>query len=98
MNITTLVHQAERPRTAADRRDEAVRSGELAMALSRVLRGWRHARGAGQTAQSAQSAQSAQPTHSAQSARPALTLVRDGVPAQPGPAEVPDSRECRPAC
>jgi hypothetical protein len=89
MNITTLVHQAERPRTAADRRDEAIRSGELAMALSRVLRGWRHARGAGQTAQSAQSAQSA---------RPALTLVRDGVPAQRGPAQVPDSRECRPAC
>jgi hypothetical protein len=80
MNITYLVHQAERPRTPAERRGEAVRSGELAMALSRVLRGRRHAGGAGRAA------------------RPTLTLVRKTVPAQPGPGQVPDSRECRPAC
>lgn len=86
--ITYLVHQAERPRTAAERRDEAVRSGELAMALSRVLRGRRHAGRVSATA----SVSSAQP------ARPTLRLIRDSIPAQPGPAEVPDSRECRPAC
>lgn len=80
MNITTLVHEAERPRTAAERRDEAVRSGELAMALSRFLHGWRARRA------------------TATAPRPALTLVRDIVPAQPDRAMVPDSRECRPAC
>jgi hypothetical protein len=75
MNITTLVHQAERPRTAAQRRDEAVRSGEIAMVLSRM--------------------RAAAP---ASSVLPALRLVRESVPAQPGPAQAPDSRECRPAC
>jgi hypothetical protein len=85
MNITTLVHQAERPRTAAQRRDEAVRSGEIAMVLSRMLRGRRHAA----------RLRAAAP---ASSGLPALRLVRESVPAQPGPAQAPDSRECRPAC
>jgi hypothetical protein len=82
MNITTLVYQAERPRTAAERRDEAVRSGELAMALSRFLRGWR----------------ADPATATAIAPRPALALVRGSVPAQPDRTRVPDSRECRPAC
>jgi hypothetical protein len=43
MNITYLMYQAERPRTAAERRADAVRSGELAKALSQVFRGRRDA-------------------------------------------------------
>jgi hypothetical protein len=41
MNIAYLIYQAERPKTAAERRADAVRSGELAKAVSRVLRGRR---------------------------------------------------------
>lgn len=37
MNISYLIYQAERPKTAPERRDEAIRSGEFAMALSRLL-------------------------------------------------------------
>jgi hypothetical protein len=38
MNITYLMYQAERPRTAAERRADAVRAGEFAKALSQVFR------------------------------------------------------------
>ena len=44
MNLGYLIYQAERPRTAAELRDEAVRSGELAKALSDVLHGLRRVR------------------------------------------------------
>ncbi len=37
MTVSYLIYQAERPKTALERRDEAVRSGELARALSRLL-------------------------------------------------------------
>ena len=43
MNITYLMYQAERPRTAAERRADAVRAGEFAKALSQVFRGRRDA-------------------------------------------------------
>jgi hypothetical protein len=48
MNIAYLIYQAERPRTATEARDEAIRNGELAKALSDVLRGRRRARRAAQ--------------------------------------------------
>lgn len=38
MNIAYLIYEAERPKTAAELRAGAVRSGELAKALSRALR------------------------------------------------------------
>lgn len=41
MNIAYLIYQAERPRSAAELRDEATRNGEFAKALSGVLRGLR---------------------------------------------------------
>lgn len=37
MNISYLIYQAERPKTEPERREEATRSGELAMALARLL-------------------------------------------------------------
>jgi hypothetical protein len=49
VNIAYMIYQAERPRTAAERRAEAARSGELAKAISHVLRGRRDA-GAAQSA------------------------------------------------
>ena len=38
MNVGYLVHQAERPMSAEERRAADVRHGELALALSRLLR------------------------------------------------------------
>jgi hypothetical protein len=38
VNIAYLIYEAERPKTVAERRADAVRSGELAKAVSRVLR------------------------------------------------------------
>jgi hypothetical protein len=64
MNIAYLIYQAERPRTAAEQRADAVRAGELAKAVSRVLHRRRHAT----------EASLASP---APAARPTLTLVRD---------------------
>jgi hypothetical protein len=90
MNITYLMYQAERPRTAAERRADAVRSGELAKALSQVFRGRRDA----VTAHPAQSAQPAQP---ARPARPALTLVREAAASAPDTAPTPCACECRTA-
>jgi hypothetical protein len=81
MNITYLMYQAERPRTAAERRADAVRAGELAKALSQVFRGRRDA----------------VPAHSAHSARPALTLVRETAASAPAPAPAPCSCESRAA-
>jgi len=37
MNTAYLIYQAERPRTATELRDEAIRNGELAKALSGVF-------------------------------------------------------------
>ncbi len=37
MYISYLIYQAERPKTELERRDEATRGGEFAMALSRLL-------------------------------------------------------------
>ncbi len=85
MYIAYLVHQAERPRTAVERKGEAVRTGELAMALSGVLRGRgrRRALGAGVPASPVP---------------PALKLVRETVPSPAGPASVPCQGDCRAAC
>ena len=44
MNIAYLIYQAERPRTATELRDEAIRNGELAKALSDLLHGRRRVR------------------------------------------------------
>jgi hypothetical protein len=66
VSFTYLIYQAERPRSAAEQRAEDTRRGELAMALSRVLRG-RHA-----TVPAVGSA----PAEPAAQARPALTVVR----------------------
>jgi len=45
MNVGYLVHQAERPMSAEERRAADVRHGELALALSRLLRRNRVPRG-----------------------------------------------------
>jgi hypothetical protein len=39
MNIAYLIYQAERPRSAAERRNEDINRGELARLLSRVVHG-----------------------------------------------------------
>jgi hypothetical protein len=44
MHIAYLIYQAERPRSAAERRTEDIYRGELAKSLSRVLRGRGQAR------------------------------------------------------
>jgi hypothetical protein len=41
MNIAYLIYQAERPRTATELREEAIRTGEFAKALSDLLHGRR---------------------------------------------------------
>jgi len=84
MNITYLMYQAERPRTAAERRADAVRAGELAKAVSQVFRGRRDA-------------VTAHPASPARPARPALTLVRDAAASAPGTAPTPCACECRTA-
>jgi len=38
MNVGYLIHQAERPMSVRERREADVRRGELALALSRLLR------------------------------------------------------------
>jgi len=84
MNITYLMYQAERPRTAAERRADAVRTGELAKALSEVFRGRRDA-------------VAAHPAHPAHPARPALTLVREAGVSAPDTAHTSCACECRTA-
>jgi hypothetical protein len=64
MNLTYLMYQAERPRSAAEQRAEDTRRGELAMALTRVLRGRRQVSHA-----------AAAPGARTVSARPALTVL-----------------------
>jgi hypothetical protein len=86
MNFTYLMYQAERPRTAAERRADAVRAGELAKAVSQVFRGRRDA----------VTAHPASPELPARPARPALTLVREAASA-PGTAHTPCACECRTA-
>lgn len=83
MNIAYLIYQAERPRTAAELRDEAIRNGEFAKALSGVLRGFRRTGRAGRTAS---------PAH------PALTLVRGAAARTADSACMVSAGECRPAC
>ena len=87
MNITYLMYQAERPRTAAERRADAVRTGELAKALSQVFRGRRDA----------VAAHPAQPAKPAHPARPALTLVREAAVSAPDTANPSCACECRTA-
>ena len=89
MNIAYLLYQAERPRTAAERRADAVRAGELAKAVSQVFRGRRDA-------VTAHPASSELPARPARPARPALTLVRE-VASAPGTAHTPCACECRTA-
>jgi hypothetical protein len=89
MNFTYLMYQAERPRTAAERRADAVRAGELAKAVSQVFRGRRDA-------VTAHPASSELPARPARPARPALTLVRE-VASAPGTAHTPCACECRTA-
>jgi hypothetical protein len=84
MNITYLMYQAERPRTAAERRADAVRTGELAKALSQVFRGRRDV-------------VAARPAHPAHPARPALTLVREAAVSAPETANPSCACECRTA-
>lgn len=50
MNIAYLIYQAERPRSAAERRTEDINRGEFARSLSRVLRGRGRAGSAARTA------------------------------------------------
>jgi hypothetical protein len=92
MNFTYLMYQAERPRTAAERRADAVRAGELAKAVSQVFRGRRDA----VTAHPASSELPARPARPLRPARPALTLVRE-VASAPGTAHTPCACECRTA-
>ena len=42
-NISYLLYQAERPRSAAEQREADVRTGELAAAVARLGRSLRHA-------------------------------------------------------
>ena len=42
MNISYLVYQAERPRSAFEQREADVRAGELAAAVARFWRSLRH--------------------------------------------------------
>jgi hypothetical protein len=86
MNIAYLMYQAERPRTAAERRADAARAGELAKALSQVFRGRRHAL-------TAHPAVTTEPAR----VRPALTLVRETAASAPGTAHTPCACECRTA-
>jgi hypothetical protein len=65
MNLSYLIYQAERPRSAAEQRAEDARRGELAMALTRVLRGRRQVSPTAPTV----------PATSAVPARPALTVL-----------------------
>jgi hypothetical protein len=90
VNITYLMYQAERPRTAAERRADAVRAGELAKALSQVFRGRRDA-------VAAPPAHPAHPAHPAPPARPALTVVRETAATAPGTAHTSCACECRTA-
>jgi hypothetical protein len=84
MNMTYLMYQAERPRTAAERRADAVRAGELAKALSQVFRGRRDAA-------------PANAAHAAHPVRPALTLVKETAGSAPGTAHTPCTCERRAA-
>jgi hypothetical protein len=43
MNISYMLYQAERPRSAAEQREANVRMGELAAAIARLGRSLRHA-------------------------------------------------------
>jgi hypothetical protein len=45
MNISYLIYQAERPKTAAEQREADVRAGEMAGAFARLGRSLRPARG-----------------------------------------------------
>ena len=47
MNIAYLLYEAERPRSAAEQRQADVRAGELAAAVARLGRSWRHSPAAG---------------------------------------------------
>jgi hypothetical protein len=82
MNIGYLIYQAERPRTAAERRADDVRRGELAKALSQVLRGRRR---------------DAAPVQPVQPVRPALALVREPAVSTAGTAPTSCACECRTA-
>jgi hypothetical protein len=42
MNISYLIYQAERPRSAAEQREADVQAGELAAAVARLGRSLRH--------------------------------------------------------
>lgn len=42
MNITYLIYQAERPRSAAEQREADARAGEMAAAFARIGRSFRH--------------------------------------------------------
>jgi hypothetical protein len=90
MNIAYLLYQAERPRTAAERRADAVRAGEFAKAVSQVFRGRRDA-------VTEHPAFPEHPVRPAHPARPALTLVRDAAASAPGTAHTPCACECRTA-
>lgn len=85
MNIAYLIYQAERPRSAAERRTEDISRGELAQMLSRVLHG------RGQAAPVAQVAQVAP-------ARPELTLIKGSCAGPAAAARVPAQRDNRTAC
>ena len=89
MNLTYLMYQAERPRSAAEQRAEDTRRGELAMALTRVLRGRRRVSPA---------AVAAPAVPVAVAARPALTVL-SGTAATVVPAPRPaPACETRTAC
>jgi hypothetical protein len=94
MYVSYLIYQAERPRSAAERRAEDINRGELAKALSGLLRRRRR------TAPAAPSAPVApvSPVAPACADRPALTLVKRAVPSAAPAAQVPVQRDNRTAC
>ena len=86
MHIAYLIYQAERPRSAAERRTEDINRGELAKSLSRVL----HGRGP---------ARPGAPAAPVTAERPALTVIKGttAVPAACVPAQRDGRSACRPA-
>lgn len=82
MYIGYLIYQAERPRSAAERRTEDINRGEFAKALSRVLRGRGHAG----------------PAAPVTAERPAFSAIRGNAPTAVPAACVPAQRDGRTAC